>query len=53
MFFGEKSKNRDKLIQFRTLGQHTKNLDYPGKIEIVAILAILYFGLLTMFLLSK
>ena len=53
MLFGEKSKNRDKLIQSRTLGQHTKNLDYPGKTGIVAIFAILYLGLLMMFLLSK
>ena len=27
--FGEKSKNRDKLIQSGTPGQHTKNRDCP------------------------
>ena len=31
-FFGEKSKIRDKLIQFVTPGQQTKNRDCPGKI---------------------
>ena len=30
-FFGEKSKNRDKLIQSGTPEQHTKNRHYPGK----------------------
>ena len=30
-FFGEKSKNQDKLIQSRTPGQHTKNQGCPGK----------------------
>ena len=30
-FLGEKSKNRAKLIQSGTPGQHTKNRDCPGK----------------------
>ena len=30
-FFAEKSKNRDKLIQSGTPGQHAKNQDCPGK----------------------
>ena len=30
-YFGEKSKNQGKLIQFVTPGQHTKNRDCPGK----------------------
>ena len=29
--FGEKSEKCDKLIQFGTPGQHTKNRDYSGK----------------------
>ena len=30
-FFVEKSKNRDRLIQSGTPGEHTKNRDCPGK----------------------
>ena len=33
--FGKKYKNRNKLIQSGTLGQHTKNQDCPGKIRTV------------------
>ena len=33
--FGKKYKNRNKLIQSGTLGQHTKNRDCPGKIRTV------------------
>ena len=36
-FFGEKSKNRDKLIQSGTPGQRTKNLDFPGKTRTVGM----------------
>ena len=34
---GEKSKNRDKLIQSATPGQQTKNRDCPGKIGILGM----------------
>ena len=34
-FFGEKSKNQDKLIQSGTLGQHFKNWDCPRKTRTV------------------
>ena len=36
-FFGEKSKNRDKLIQSATPGQQTKNRDCSGKIGILGM----------------
>ena len=35
--FCEKYKNQDKLIQSRTLGQHTKNRDCSGKIGTVGM----------------
>ena len=34
---GEKSKNRDKLIQSATPGQQTKNRDYTGNIGILGM----------------
>ena len=34
-YFSVKYKNRNKLIQSRTLGKHTKNQDCPGKIKTV------------------
>ena len=40
-FFVEKSKNWDKLIQPATLGQHTKNRDYPVKIRTVGMSGII------------
>ena len=46
IFFGEKSKNWDKLIQSGTLGQHTKNRDSPGKTGTVRMFAIVYHSLL-------
>ena len=36
-FFGESSKTRDKLLQSRTLGQHIKNQDCPGKTETLGV----------------
>ena len=39
IFFGEKYKNRDKLIQSGTSGQHTKNQDCPGNIGTVGMFA--------------
>ena len=38
-FLGEKYKNRDKLIQFGTPWQHTKNRDYSGKIVTAGMFA--------------
>ena len=43
-FFAKKSKNRDKLIQSGTPGQHTKNRDCSGKTETVGM--FVYFLLL-------
>ena len=40
-FFGEKSKNRDNLIQPGTPRQHTKNRDCPGKTWTVGIFVAL------------
>ena len=42
-FFGEKSKNRDKLIQSGTSGQPTKNRDYSGKTRTVGMFALNHF----------
>ena len=39
-FFGEKSKKQDKIIQFRTLGQHTKNQDCPSKTRTVGMFTV-------------
>ena len=41
-FFGEKSKNRDNLIQSGTPRQHTKNRDCPGKTSTVGMFVALY-----------
>ena len=38
-FFGEKSKNWDKMIKSKTPRQHTKNWDCPGKTWTVGIFA--------------
>ena len=39
-FFGEKSKNRDRLIELVTPRQHTKNWNCPGKIGTVGMFFI-------------
>ena len=41
IFFGEKSKNQDKLIQSGTPGQQTKNRDCPGKIGTLGMYALI------------
>ena len=44
--FGEKSKNRDKMIQSGTPGQHTKNREYAGKTGAVEMFVMLSMDLI-------